>query len=374
MRVQSQASIRSHVLQLPAASLAARFRPFAAKVLAWAGVDPTAPARARARAVVGWFAANAVHPQAFLHPAGTTKNLGVLPDGETWASFNAAFYTDAAQARDQAYWYSLFPNGVSMLQKLIGTTAADGTVADDGMLTEYAPGQWRIRNFANFRAPQCTLQCKMAQVVLAAMGIPSVDISTVGHDPMCFYDIEAGRWSYIDPTFGEMLTVVGRDQSPLDLLQASLSGYSSAVVSDKLPGADYIPVGYFTSPNLAPGGMSFMTVHTAPQWAGGLSARAPYRFGDLPSQSAANDRAGTMAQIMPELGVGISGLVQTAQTTQVRLRSIWPGHVRFHRRKADAVDWSVCSDTDFVARESGDYLYRSVDVDGLAGTIAAISS
>lgn len=248
MRVQSQSSIRSHVLVLPPVSLAARFRPFAAKVLAWAGVDPAAPARARARAVVGWFAANAIHPQAFLHPDGTTKNTSVLPVGETWASFNAAFYTDAAQARDQSYWYSLFPNGVSMLQKLIGTTAADGTVADDGMLTECAPGQWRIRDFASFRAPQCTHQCKMAQVVLAALGIPSVDISTVGHDPMSFYDIEGKRWAYIDPTFGEMLTVFGRDQSPLDLLQASLSGYSSAIVSDKLPGADYIPVGYFTSP------------------------------------------------------------------------------------------------------------------------------
>lgn len=282
MRVLSQSSMRSHVLNLPQLALAARFRPFAAKVLAWAGISDTAPARARARAVVGWFASFAVHPQALLHPDATTKNIEVLPVGQTWATFNALFNQMGITDRDQAYWYALFPNGLSMLDKLIGTTSADGTTADDGMLTEYEPGKWRIRNFATFRAPQCTLQCKMAQVVLAAIGIPSVDISTVGHDPMAFYDIEAGRWSYIDPTFGEMLAVAGIDQTALDLLQANLSGYGSAIVSDKLPGADYIPIGYYTSPGLVPGGMSWMTVHTAPQWAGGLSAREPYRFADLP--------------------------------------------------------------------------------------------
>ena len=373
MRVSSQASTRSHVLALPQRALAARFIPFAAKVLAWAGVSATAPARDRARAVVGWFAANAVHPQAFLHPNGTTKNTSVLPVGETWATFNALFNQVGITDRDQAYWYALFPNGLSMLDKLIGTTSPGGVTADDGMLTEYEPGKWRIRNFASFRAPQCTLQCKMAQVVLAAIGIPSVDISTVGHDPMAFYDIEAARWSYIDPTFGEMLTVIGRDQTPLDLLQANLSGYGSAIVSDKLPGADYIPVGYYTSPNLAAGGMSWMTVHTVPQWAGGLSARAPYRFGDLPSQSA-NDQSGNIAQIMPQLGVGVAELIQTAQSVQVRLRSNWPGHIQFHRRKVDVVDWTICSATDYVPRDSGDYLYRSVDADGFAGTVAAINA
>lgn len=371
MRVLSQASLRSHVLQLPALSLAARYRPFAAKVLAWAGVLPTDPARARARAVVGWFAAHAIHPQSFLHPDGTTKNTSALPAGETWASFNATFYTTAAQSRDQAFWYGLFPNGLAMLDKLIGTTAPNGATADDGMLTEYASGQWRIRNFAGFRAPQCTLQCKMAQVVLAAIGIPSVDISTAGHDPMAFYDIEAARWSYIDPTFGEMLTVQGVDQTPLDLLQANLQGLASTIGSDKLPGADYIPVGYYTSPNLTPGGMSFMTVHTAPQWAGGIAARQPYRFGDLPSQ-AAIDQPGAADEIMPTLGVGIASTQLFDSAAQVRLRSNWPAHIQFHRRKVDVVDWTICPDTDFIVRDSGEYLYRSVDADGFAGTVASI--
>lgn len=372
MRVISQASVRPHVLKLPSMSLAARFRPFAAKVLAWAGVDATAPARDRARAVVGWFAAHAVHPQAFLHPDGTTLNTSVLPVGETWASFNAIFNPTPKANADNAWWFGFFPNGIAQLQKLIGTTATDGTVTDDGMLTEYEPGKWRIRNFTDYRAPQCTHQCKMAQVVLAAIGIPSVDISTVGHDPMCFYDIEAGRWLYIDPTFGEMLTVTGRDQSTLDLLQASLSGYSSAVVSDKLPGASYIPVGYFTSPNVTPGGMSYMTIHTSPQWAGGLPQRAPYRFGDLPSESAGNDRPGTVEELMPDLGVAIAGLERTGPTVQIRLRSSWPEHVEFQRRKVGVVDWSVCTATDFQARESGQFQYRSVDPDGRAGTIAVV--
>ncbi len=372
MRVISQAAIRPHVLQLPPVALAARFRPLAAKMLAWAGVAVTAPARARARAVVGWFAAHAIHPQAFLHPDGSTGNVSVLPAGETWATFNAAFYTVPAQDRDQAYWYSLFPNGLTMLAKLVGTTGADGVSADDGMLTEYEPGKWRIRSFADYRAPQCTLQCKMAQVVLAAIGIPSVDISTIGHDPMSFYDIEAGRWTYIDPTFGEMLTIVGRDQTTLDLLEASLSGYSAAVLSDKLPGADYIPVGYFTSPNLLPGGMVKMTVHTAPQWAGGLSQRSPYRFGDLPSQSDEGDRRGTVAQIMPQLGVAIAGLERSGQTIQIRLRSSWPSHAGYQRSVDGGVTWQDVGATDYRAVDSAEVAYRSVDTDGFAGTIARV--
>lgn len=372
MRVISQATIRSHVLQLPPVTLATRFRPFAAKVLAWAGVDPSAPARTRARAVVGWFAAHAVHPQAFLHPDGTEKNLGVLPVGETWATFNATFYTVPAQARDQAFWYAMFPNGLSMLDKLIGLTSDEGVSADDGMLTEYEPGKWRIRNFADYRAPQCTLQCKMAQVVLAAIGIPSVDITTVGHDPMAFYDIEAARWEYIDPTFGEMLTIVGRDQTTLDLLQASLSGYSAAILSDKLPGADYIPLSYFTSPNLEPGGMRYMTIHTAPQWAGGLSQRAPYRFGDLPGQSMEADRPGTVSQLMPDLGVGIGGLERSGQTVEIRLRTNWPAHDHYERSSNGGLTWSTIGATDFRALDSGEVIYRSVDASGFAGTVARV--
>lgn len=373
MRVITQCSIRPFVLQLPSLSLAAKVRPFAAKVLAWAGVDAAASSRDRARAVVGWFAAHAVHPQAFLHPDGTTANTDVLPTGETWATFNALFNASATIDRDQAFWYALFPNGISMLEKLIGTISADGTVSDNGMLTEYAPGQWRIRDFADYRAPQCTLQCKMAQVVLAAIGIPSFDISTVGHDPMAFYEIETASWVYIDPTFGEMLTLIGQDMTPLDLLEANLNGYASSIASDKLPGAAYIPVGYYTSPAYPDGGMSVMTIHTAPQWAGGLSDRRPYSFGDLPSQSAANDVPGTVDQLMPELGVGVAGLKRSRQTVEVRLASSWPAHATFERSDDAGATWAACSSIDYRPFESGQAQYRSIDADGFAGCPAGIS-
>lgn len=303
MRVISQTALRPHVLQLPAQTLAAKYRTLAERMLNANGVTWGASSRERARAVVGWFARFAVHPQTFLHPDGGQLNLDVLPTGETWATYNALFNATSTITRDQAFWYSFFPNGMIMLEKLVGTVAADGTVADNGLLTEYANGKWRIRDFNGWRAPQCTLQCKMAQVILAAVGIPSIDISTTGHDPMAFYEIETGKWLYIDPTFGEMQTLLDSYQTPLDLLETSLSGYSTSIIGEKLPGADYIPVGYFTSPNVTPGGMAFMTIHTAPQWAGGLTDRAPYRFGNLPSQSAANDRVGTAASLMPELGV-----------------------------------------------------------------------
>lgn len=374
MRVISQAAMRQHVLQLPDVALAAKFAPFAAKVLAWADVEATAPSRERARAIVGWMSAHAIHPQDLLHPNGTTLNLDALPPGETWASFNVLFNAPATVDRDQAYWYALFPNGISMLQKLIGTVAANGGVSDDGMLTEYEPGKWRIRDFASFRAPQCTLQCKMAQVLLAAIGIPSVDISTVGHDPMAFYDIEAARWSYIDPTFGEMLTVLDEDLTALDLISLSLAGETGTITSSKLPGADYIPLGYFTSPNTPAGGMSSMTVHTAPQWAGGLSSRAPYRFGDLPGQGSTEELSGTASQIMPTLGLGIAGIEQAGLEIEVRPRSNWPGHVDFQHSSDGGATWEPCSTIDYFAVESSEIRYRSIDANGFAGTIAIVSA
>lgn len=373
-RVIYQAAMRPHVLNLPAFSLAARFRPLAAKVLAWAGVDAGDSSRARARAIVGWIAAHAVHPSSILHPDGTSLNTSVLPSGETWASFNALFNTQSTIDRDQAYWYSLFPDGETMLERLIGTVASDGTITDNGMLTEYAPNQWQIRNFANFRAPQCTLQCKMAQVLLAAVGIPGVDISTAGHDPMAYYDIEEGRWLYIDPTFGEMLLYAGDYANPLDLLMANLNGYAPMITGEQLPGASYIAVGYYNSPNYPVGGMSFMTIHTAPQWAGGLSARAPYGFGDLPSQSSVQDASGTVDLLMPTLGVGIAGLKQIGQNAEVRLRSNWFGHVSFQRSMDDGATWAVCGETDYLEVDSGTALYRSTDVDGFAGSLAVVDT
>ncbi len=373
MRVLSQAAMRPHVLQFPALSLAAKYRPLAERILNANGATWGASSRARARAVVGWFARFAVHPQAFLHPDGGQLNLDVLPTGETWATFNALFNQPAIIDRDQAFWYSFFPNGMTMLEKLVGTVAANGAVSDDGLLTEYASGKWRIRNFAAWRAPQCTLQCKMAQVILASMGILSFDISTVGHDPMAFYDIEAGKWFYIDPTFGEMQTLMGRHQTPLDLLEASTAGYSQTIMGEKLPGADYIPVGYFTSPNVTPGGMNMMTIHAAPQWAGGLTDRTPYRFGDLASQSV-NDRIGTAAELLPELGVGIAGFERIGRTVEVRLRSNWPGHASFQRSNDAGKTWAACPAIDYVAHEFGEVRYRSIDADGFAGTPAIVSA
>jgi len=374
MRVISQATIRPHVLDLPAFADAAKFRPFAAQILDWASVAENEPARARARAVIGWFAAHAVHPQEFLHPDGTSLNTQVLPSGKTWADFNDTFNVEPRLTTDKSYWFALFPNGITMLERLIGTTASNGTITDDGMLTKSAPGVWEIRDFTGFRAAQCTFQCKMAQVVLAAIGIPSFDITTAGHDPMAYYDIEEGRWLYIDPTFGEMLSIGANSATPLDLLTTCLAGDDDLIVSDKLPGADYIPVGYFTSPALPSGGMTFMTIHTAPQWAGGLSDRAPYRFGALPSLSTANDRVGIVEQLMPVLGVGVAGLIRNGETVEVRLRSNWLKHAAYARSLDDGGSWQACTEIDYPPTAVEGIRYRSQDSDGLAGREAVIDT
>lgn len=374
MRVISQAVIRPHVLRFPQASLAAKFRPVAERMLAWAGVAWTDSSRDRARAVVGWFAAHAVHPQVFLHPNGTTLNTGVLPDGETWASFNAVFGPDARANSDNAYWFGLFPNGVTTVQRLIGTVDGAGNVAGDGMLEETSPGVWRIRDFTSFRSVQCTHQSKMAQVILASMGILSFDISTVGHDPMCYYDTEDQRWQYIDPTFGEMLLVEGRYATPLDLLKASLDGNKDTIGSEKLPGADFIAVGYFDAPSEPAGGMSLMTIHTNPQWAGGVSDRAPYRFGSLPSQSAANDRVGAVADLMPVLGTGIGGLVAEGDVIEVRLRTNWPEHAGYQRSNDGGTTWAPCSSIEYATTGDGEVMFRSVNAEPFTGTQAVIEA
>ncbi len=360
--IVSQTRIRGHVLQFTDPSLAAKFKPFSAAILAAGGVAATAPSIDRMRAIVGWFAQHAIHPSSYLHPNGTTLNTGSLPSGETWATFNAAFDNGTATTRDQAYWYGLYPNGVVMLQRLIGTVANDGTITDDGMLTE-ASGQWRIRNFANYRAPQCTLQCKMAQVVLAAQGILAVDISMTGHDPMMAYESETGRWLYIDPTFGEMQLVDDVRQTPFDLLMISLAGDKTEIAGEKLPGAAYIPASYF--PDSA-NGTRFMTIYTAPRWAtSGVSDRVPYHFGSLPSLSPTTERAATTDELMPELGCGFAGVKRLQGVIEARLVSNWPGHTGFSRSLDGGVTWAACSSTDYA---DGLLLqYRSVDASGYTG-------
>lgn len=367
-----QTRVRPHVLTLPALSLASKYKALSDKMLAWAGVSTAASALDRARAIVGWFAAHAVHPQPQLHPNGTVENTSVLPVGETWASFNAIFGPTARTDSDTAYWYGLYPNGMTMLEALIGTVSGGGAVTDNGMLTEYATNQWRIRNFTGFRSVQCTLQCKMAQVVLAAQGIHSFDITTVGHDPMATYDPATGRWLYIDPTFGEMQKRNGVYLSPLDLLTISLAGEADTIADEGLPGADYVVQTYFEGARM-PAGMSFMTIHTAPQWNGGVSARVPYRFGSLPFQAGGDDISGTADQIMPELGCGFAGVQTYGQTIEVRLISNWPAHIRFERSLNAGADWGSCGATDYLAPGSGEVRYRSVDALGWSGKQAVVT-
>lgn len=371
MEVLSQAVLRPHRLILPSLAAALPFAPLSRRMLAWAGVAETAPSLDRARAIVGWFAAHAVHPAPTLHPDGTTANVGVLPPGETWASFNAAFNTPAVIERDNAYWYGLFPDAGAMLQRLVGTLDAAGVPGPDGMLEEHAPGAWRIRSFAGFRAPQCTLQCKMAQIVLAAQGLHSADLSTTGHDPMMVLETETGRWLYIDPTFGEMLSHDGALLDPLEALRLSLAGEAAQIIGVRLPGADYLQDTFFAGPRL-PAGMAWMTVHTSPNWLGGLSARSPHRFLDLPGQSAFWDVPAGAEALMPQLGCGIAGLARFGTTVDVRLRSSWPDHVGFERRVGADPGWNSCAPTDQISIGTGSVRYRSVDSGGFAGMEAEL--
>ncbi len=373
MRIISQTQIGQSVLKLPPLSDAAKYKPFALKILTWAGVSETDTSIMRARAIVGWMAAHALHPFTGLHPDGYTINTSVLPAGETWATFNAAFDTTASFNRDNAYWYDLYPDGRTMLERLIGTVASDGSVADDGMLTEYAANQWRVRNFVDFRAPQCTLQCKMAQVLLAAIGIPSTDLTTTGHDPMMFYSIETGEWLYIDPTFGEMQMLAGQYLTPLDLIQLSNTGRASEIIGQRLLSFAYPAIRYFEGERM-PNGMTFMTIYSTPQWSGGISARTPYRIIGFAGLSATGDMVATASEVMPQLGCGVMGVKSLGTITEVRLRSNWPQHAAFERSDDNGTTWSVCNATDYIGQDKASVRYRSVTAEGFAGKQAYLAA
>lgn len=372
MHIVQQTAIRPHKIIFPKFELAAKYRPLAERILSLADVATTAPSRDRARAIVGWVAATAIHPAAALHPNGTTVHTYVLPEGETWSSFNAVFDQTDRLASDNAYWYALYPAGGVMLERLVGAVAEDGTIGSDGMLVEYEPGKWRIRDFASFRAVQCTLQCKIAEVLLGAIGIPTLDITTVAHDPMCYYDAEQGRWLYIDPTFGEMLTLAGVDLSPLDLISISLAGDANKIVSSVLPGAEWLAERYFKPANVE-AGMSLMVMYVDPQWLGGFQDRRPYRFRGLGPQITSQPQAG-VTDLLPVLGCGFTGADINGRTIEVVLVSNWPGHAAYQRSLDLGATWEACVEIDYLRPGQGEVRYRSVDAGGRSGAQAVIAA
>lgn len=371
MRVTNQAALRPSVMTLPNIALAAKYKTLTNRMLAWAGVSETASSLDRARAIVGWVAHHAVHPSTALHPNGSTPNLGVLPVGQTWATFNTEFDNGTNITRDNNYWFALYPNGMAMVEALVGTVSVGGVVTDNGMLTEYVSGAWRIRNFANYRAVQCTLQCKMAQVLLAAQGILSTDISTNSHDPMVFMESETGRWLYIDPTWGEMQRRNGEYMSPLDLVTQTIAGNATQITGQKLIASGYPTTTFFESPRLATG-MAFMSMYANPQWSGGISSRTPYRFGNVPSQSDSGDISAQASRIMPRLGCAVSGYSKVNKVFEIRLRSNWPNHNGFQRSNNNGVSWAACAATEFVTEGAGQVLFRSEDAGGFSGVPAVI--
>jgi hypothetical protein len=190
-------------------------KPLVADIYASYGLNENSPPLERTAALRDWVARNMVHPDIRLHLNGTSANVGVLPDGDSWESVNAVLTADKV-ATDQKFWDSFRFDGYAMLNALLGTLdPATGKRKNDGMMEQVAPGHFRIKNIQTFKYPYCTYQASVLVVLWAAAGFDSMGLSTNGHDPAAVFIPGAG-WIYSDPTFNEEVRVVGTRQ-PLDM-------------------------------------------------------------------------------------------------------------------------------------------------------------
>ncbi len=340
-----------------------------------------------ARIVRDWLARTAVHPYPPFHPDGNTANLSVLPPGSRWSDVNALY--EERLAGDSNYWTQLYLDGPQMLERLLGT---QGEVRDTvgGMMERVSPARYRIRNLDDYRFVLCSYQSQMLIALWAAAGLQGMMVPTLGHDGSAVFIADLGKWVYMDPTYNEDYTLIDSSTplSPLELVTYSSAGYASSLKSRSIGGPSWDREPYIAAmsdPAASyigehPSGFLFIgsQLNNAVSTPFGVQVRhVQMDNAAVASDSFFSNQENFVRVIpsvaFPDLGVGISGVDGVEDGAMVHLVSSVPGHVHFERRSGNQ-PWRECPDVDFVARNSGQVEYRSVDASGASGMTAIITS
>jgi len=337
----------------------------------------------RAGALRDWLARTAIHPQASLHPDGSTRNLSVLPTGTTWADVNALPWLKTFEDRD--YWWSVGYDGYAMLNRLLGTLdPSTGRRADDGLMVHVDGVRYGIRDIESYRYALCTFQDVMLNVLWAAAGLHGMLISTVDHDAAAVFIPELGRWAYEDPTYNEeyVLDGTGEPLSPADLLTVSSVGEAGQLRAVKRTGPSFDPQSYIDGATYInsghPNGMVIMgsQLHNRavgmPGWSVLLvQINVPRLDAEWPFNDPVTYARVTSTEAFPTLGPFVQDLRLDDSVYVVQLSTTFPNHERFERRLKGGT-WETVPNLDVLPVGACRVEYRSVDAVGSISASAVL--
>lgn len=364
----------------------AALRPLVADILADYG-NP-ADGLGRARALRDWVARVAIHPHGPLHPPGSTANLAVLPAGASWARVIQVGTQAERLAADSRFWMLQWPDGIAMLDRLLGTLdTASGRRADDGQLVHVAGSHYRVRDVETYHYVLCSYQSRMLIALWAAAGLHGMMLSTIGHDASGVFIPELGKWVYMDPTFNEeyALDGVGDPLSPPELLAYSAAGLSHLLVKRSIAGPHWSRDRYADArvDPLAsyvgqyPGGFTLMgsQLQNAVARPGSPDRHVQIDLPWLASDPTFGDQRlfapVPISVAFPRLGVQVLDVAPVLTGRLVRLGSTLPYHVRFERR-LDGGPWETVAAANVVPPSAIRVEYRSLDGTGNTGTPAVL--
>lgn len=336
---------------------------------------------AQIQALRDWVNRTFIHPVAYFHPDGSTVWTEVLPAGATWAQFNATMNGGTRVQDAFNYWSQSQFRSKVMLDKMLGTLQADGTRADDGLMTPQAPGSvfHRIKSLDTYMAPACTFEQTALQGLAASIGYQSALIGTNSHDPSACFIPALGDWVLSDANYNEMPTLNGRPLSPLGLHALALAGRLGEIgyVDYAPPGKAQFPVrstpesryiNHARSMNKLP--WTSLIVHTDNL----LTEANPTRESRVVSTSQNLEApATTWAQVTPEsafpmLGTGVQSVKQAGGVTVVNLSATWPDAVKYEA-SFDGAPYTQTSDSRLLLPPGSRVVtVRAVDATGAYGT------